>query len=91
MSNASALAGLLRDGVAADIWYDASDHGDTEVAEQIEDFQQEIESAACLLDHYDELFTMVREFVLHHKQGGAISDTVDAADLLLNTLTKEQS
>jgi hypothetical protein len=44
------IADTLRDGVAADIWYDASDYGDDAKAAQIEETQNAMSSAAQLLD-----------------------------------------
>lgn len=49
--------------------------GDTPAAEYI---------ALCVNQHI-ELVTLVREFLLHAKQGGTIADTVEAADRLLES------
>lgn len=43
------IADALREGVAADIWYDASDYDDKEKAHQIDDIQTAMEIAAELL------------------------------------------
>jgi hypothetical protein len=44
------IAEALRDGVAADIWYDAHQYGDTDKATQIEEVQNAMVNAAALLD-----------------------------------------
>lgn len=44
------LAERLRSGSAADIWYDAHDHGDTEKENVIDALQEDIEAAARLLE-----------------------------------------
>lgn len=41
--------------------------------------------ALCVNQH-SELVTLVREFLLHAKQGGAIADTIAAADRLLDSI-----
>jgi hypothetical protein len=44
------IADALRDGVAADIWYDAGHYGDNAKATQIEETQNAMDNAAQLLD-----------------------------------------
>jgi|GEM_PF-6404003 len=49
-SEAAEVAKALRAGMAADIWFDASEYEDEELSEQIEKAQQAMARAADLLD-----------------------------------------
>lgn len=42
----------LRDGVSADIWYDAHQHGDVDVAKRIDDTQLAMEQAAGFIEMF---------------------------------------